>query len=61
MENIPKYESFIVLLVYFTALWYILMPFDIFYGHWVHLMAIYGNMGSFGKIFRMLSQEKYIW
>jgi hypothetical protein len=42
------------ILVYFMAIWSILRPFDIFYGHLVHFVVIWYIFARFG----LLYQEK---
>jgi hypothetical protein len=42
------------ILVYFMAIWYILWPFEIFYGHLVYFVVIWYISSRFG----ILYQEK---
>jgi hypothetical protein len=45
------------MLVYFMAIWYILRPFDIFYGHLIYFTAIWNILlilSSFGIFFSVL-------
>jgi hypothetical protein len=46
-----------VQLVYFTAIWYILWPFGIFYGH---LVPIFSGYLVYSYRFGMLQQEKSV-
>jgi hypothetical protein len=55
-NNLGKFWRFLQqkIMVYFMAIWYILWPFGIFYGHLVYFMVICYIFPRFG----MLYQEK---